>query len=76
MYDLKITDLHQGVVWGTNTKETLQHPDLINRYDYDGDYGTVLNRFIISCTNILTLHGSGNQVRPFININNTADCIL
>lgn len=78
MYDLKITDLHQGVVWGTNTKETLQHPDLINRYDYDGDYGTVLNRFIMQAalSYPLTLHGSGNQVRPFININNTADCIL
>ncbi len=78
MYDLKITDLHQGVVWGTNTKETLQHPDLINRYDYDGDYGTVLNRFIMQAAlnYPLTLHGSGNQVRPFININNTADCIL
>ena len=78
MYGLKITDLHQGVVWGTNTKETLRHPDLINRYDYDGDYGTVLNRFIMQAAlnYPLTLHGSGNQVRPFININNTADCIL
>lgn len=78
MYDLKITDLHQGVVWGSNTKETLLHPDLINRYDYDGDYGTVLNRFIMQAAlnYPLTLHGSGNQVRPFININNTADCIL
>ncbi len=78
MYGLKITDLHQGVVWGTNTDETLLHPDLINRYDYDGDYGTVLNRFIMQAAldYPLTLHGSGNQVRPFININNTADCIL
>ena len=77
MHNLKITDLHQGVVWGTNTKETLMHKDLCNRYDYDGDYGTVLNRFIMqaSMNFPLTIHGSGNQVRPFININNTADCI-
>ena len=77
MYNLKITDLHQGVVWGTNTKETLMHKNLCNRYDYDGDYGTVLNRFIMqaSMNFPLTIHGSGNQVRPFININNTADCI-
>ena len=77
MYNLKITDLHQGVVWGTNTKETLMHKDLCNRYDYDGDYGTVLNRFIMQAAmNFpLTLHGKGTQVRPFININNTADCI-
>ena len=78
MYGLKITDLHQGVVWGTNTNETLLHKDLCNRYDYDGDYGTVLNRFIMQAALKfpLTIHGSGNQVRPFININNTADCIL
>tara|TARA_S200000501_G_scaffold140731_1_gene133043 strand:- start:470 stop:1627 length:1158 start_codon:yes stop_codon:yes gene_type:complete len=78
MYGLNITDLHQGVVWGTNTKETLMHEKLCNRYDYDGDYGTVLNRFIMqSSMNFpLTVHGTGNQVRPFININNTADCIL
>ncbi len=77
MYNLKITDLHQGVVWGTNTKETLMHKDLCNRYDYDGDYGTVLNRFIMQAAmNFpLTIHGKGTQVRPFININNTADCI-
>lgn len=78
MYDIRITDLHQGVVWGTNTEETMLHKDLNNRYDYDGDYGTVLNRFIMqaACNYPLTIHGTGNQVRPFININNTADCIL
>jgi UDP-sulfoquinovose synthase len=40
--NLRITDLHQGVVWDTQTEQTLLHPDLINRFDYDGDYGTVL----------------------------------
>jgi UDP-sulfoquinovose synthase len=77
MYNLNITDLHQGIVWGTNTPETNLNPSLINRYDYDGDYGTVLNRFIMqAAVNFpLTVHGSGNQVRPFININNTADAI-
>jgi UDP-sulfoquinovose synthase len=77
MYNLNITDLHQGIVWGTNTLETNLDPSLINRYDYDGDYGTVLNRFIMqAAVNFpLTVHGSGNQVRPFININNTADAI-
>jgi UDP-sulfoquinovose synthase len=78
MHGLKITDLHQGVVWGTNTDETKMHKKLFNRYDYDGDYGTVLNRFIMQAAlnYPLTVHGTGNQVRPFININNTADCIL
>lgn len=77
MYNLKITDLHQGIVWGTNTAETNLHKNLINRYDYDGDYGTVLNRFIMQAAvkYPLTIHGTGMQVRPFININNTADAI-
>jgi len=78
MYSVDVTDLHQGVVWGTNTDETNLHDNLINRYDYDGDYGTVLNRFIMQSVikHPLTLNGSGNQVRPFINIKNTTDAIL
>ena len=38
---LRITDLHQGIVWGTHTEQTRRHVQLINRFDYDGDYGTV-----------------------------------
>jgi UDP-sulfoquinovose synthase len=78
MYSVDITDLHQGIVWGTNTEETNLHENLINRYDYDGDYGTALNRFIMQSTikYPLTIHGSGNQVRPFINIKNTTEAIL
>ncbi|MGR3757739.1 MAG: NAD-dependent epimerase/dehydratase family protein, partial [Tranquillimonas sp.] len=41
---LRITDLHQGIVWGTHTDQTRRHDQLVNRFDYDGDYGTVLNR--------------------------------
>ena len=44
---VRITDLHQGIVWGTHTDQTRRHDQLINRFDYDGDYGTVLNRFLI-----------------------------
>jgi len=44
---VRVTDLHQGIVWGTNTKETSMDEQLINRFDYDGDYGTVLNRFLM-----------------------------
>ena len=43
---LRVTDLHQGIVWGTETAQTVLDERLINRFDYDGDYGTVLNRFI------------------------------
>ena len=60
---LRITDLHQGIVWGTHTDQTRRHPQLINRFDYDGDYGTVLNRFLIQAAlhHPLTVHGTGGQ---------------
>ena len=74
---LKITDLHQGIVWGTNTEQTLLDERLINRFDYDSDYGTVLNRFIVEAAlgHPLTVYGIGGQTRAFINIQNTVECI-
>jgi len=74
---LRITDLHQGVVWGTQTAETARHPALINRFDYDGDYGTVLNRFLMQAAigHPLTVYGSGGQTRAFIHIRDTVRCI-
>jgi hypothetical protein len=74
---LRITDLHQGIVWGTQTEETKLDENLINRFDYDGDYGTVLNRFLIQAAvgHPITVHGSGGQTRAFINIQDTVKCL-
>lgn len=74
---VRITDLHQGIVWGTQTKETSLDERLINRFDYDGDYGTVLNRFLMqAAVNYpLTVHGTGGQTRAFIHIQDTVRCI-
>jgi UDP-sulfoquinovose synthase len=74
---LRITDLHQGIVWGTQTKETERDEALINRFDYDGDYGTVLNRFLMQAAigYPLTVHGTGGQTRAFIHIQDTVRCI-
>ncbi|SFC97348.1 NAD-dependent epimerase/dehydratase family protein [Tropicimonas isoalkanivorans] len=74
---LRITDLHQGIVWGTHTDQTKRHEQLINRFDYDGDYGTVLNRFLIQAAidYPLTVHGTGGQTRAFIHIQDTVRCI-
>ena len=74
---LRITDLHQGIVWGTQTDQTKRHENLINRFDYDGDYGTVLNRFLMQAAMgyPLTVHGTGGQTRAFIHIKDTAKCI-
>jgi UDP-sulfoquinovose synthase len=75
--EVRITDLHQGIVWGTNTRETALDERLINRFDYDGDYGTVLNRFLMqAAVNYpLTVHGTGGQTRAFIHIQDTVRCI-
>tara|TARA_R110002126_G_scaffold291744_1_gene456599 strand:- start:204935 stop:206176 length:1242 start_codon:yes stop_codon:yes gene_type:complete len=74
---VRITDLHQGIVWGTHTEQTRRHPQLINRFDYDGDYGTVLNRFLIQAAigYPLTVHGTGGQTRAFIHIQDSVRCI-
>ncbi len=74
---VRVTDLHQGIVWGTQTEETRQDERLINRFDYDGDYGTVLNRFLMQAAvgHPLTVHGTGGQTRGFIHIQNTVQCI-
>ncbi len=74
---IRVTDLHQGIVWGTNTPETLMHPKLVNRFDYDGDYGTVLNRFLMQAAigYPLTVHGTGGQTRAFIHIKDTVRCV-
>ncbi|MDQ1697935.1 MAG: UDP-sulfoquinovose synthase, partial [Frankiaceae bacterium] len=74
---LRITDLHQGIVWGTQTDQTSVDERLINRFDYDGDYGTVLNRFLMQAAinYPLTVHGSGGQTRAFIHIQDTVRCV-
>ena len=74
---VRVTDLHQGIVWGTNTPQTMRDERLINRFDYDGDYGTVLNRFLMQAAvgHPLTVHGTGGQTRAFIHIRDTVNCL-
>ncbi|MDY3126807.1 MAG: NAD-dependent epimerase/dehydratase family protein [Corynebacterium sp.] len=75
--ELRITDLHQGIIWGTHTDQTCKDDRLINRFDYDGDYGTVLNRFLIQAGigYPLTVHGTGGQTRAFIHIRDMVRCV-
>jgi UDP-sulfoquinovose synthase len=75
--EVRVTDLHQGIVWGTQTPETSRDERLINRFDYDGDYGTVLNRFLMQAAigYPLTVHGTGGQTRAFIHIRDTVRCV-
>ena len=74
---VRVTDLHQGIVWGTQTDQTARDDRLINRFDYGGDYGPVVNRFLMKAAvdYPLTVHGIGGQTRAFIHIQDTARCI-
>ena len=74
---IRVTDLHQGIVWGTNTDLTDRDPRLVNRFDYDSDYGTVLNRFLMQAAigYPLTVHGTGGQTRAFIHIRDSVKCV-
>jgi len=76
-WGIRATDLNQGVVYGINTNETRKEEALYNRFDYDGVYGTVLNRFITQAAKGLPLsvYGKGGQTRGFINIEDTIRCI-
>jgi len=76
-YGMRITDLHQGILWGTQTEHTSLHTDLANRVDYDEHYGTVLNRFLIqaSTSRPLTVYGSGGQTRAFLNVGDSGRCV-
>lgn len=77
-WGIKITDLHQGIIWGTQTPQTKKHKKLINRFDYDGAFGSVLNRFIVESQigYKLSVHGTGGQSRAFIHIKDSADCVI
>jgi UDP-sulfoquinovose synthase len=77
IWGLRATDLNQGVVYGTITDETSMDEALINRFDYDEVFGTVLNRFCAQAAigMPLTVYGKGGQTRGFLDIRDTARCI-
>ena len=77
IWGLRATDLNQGVVYGVLTEETGMDEVLINRLDYDGVFGTALNRFCIQAAigHPLTVYGTGGQTRSFLDIRDTVRCI-
>src|SRR6201995_1511160 len=77
IWGLRATDLNQGVVYGTTTDETAMDEALINRFDYDDVFGTVLNRFCVQAAigQPLTVDGKGGQTRGFLDIRDTVRCI-
>ena len=77
IWGIRATDLNQGIVYGHETEETVLHPDLATRFDYDGVFGTVLNRFCVQAVtgHPLTVYGSGGQTRGMLNILDTLACV-
>jgi UDP-sulfoquinovose synthase len=77
IWGLRATDLNQGVVYGTVTDEVAMDEALINRFDYDDVFGTVLNRFCVQAAigAPLTVYGKGGQTRGFLDIRDTVRCI-
>jgi UDP-sulfoquinovose synthase len=76
-WNLRATDLNQGVVYGTMTDEVSLDEALINRFDYDEIFGTVLNRFCVEAAagHPLTVYGKGGQTRGYIDIRDTVRCV-
>ena len=77
IWGIRATDLNQGIVYGHDTEETALHPELATRFDYDGVFGTVLNRFCVQAVtgHPLTVYGSGGQTRGMLNILDTLACV-
>jgi UDP-sulfoquinovose synthase len=77
VWNLRATDLNQGVVYGQQTPETARDERLATRFDYDAVFGTVLNRFVIQAVlgHPLTVYGTGGQTRGMIDIRDTVRCI-
>ncbi|MBN9652974.1 NAD-dependent epimerase/dehydratase family protein [Halobacillus litoralis] len=77
IWGIRATDLNQGIVYGLHTAETRQDPMLVNRVDYDGVFGTALNRFVNQAAigHDITVYGSGGQTRAFLNIEDTVRCV-
>ena len=77
IWGIRATDLNQGIVYGHETEETGLHPDLATRFDYDGVFGTVLNRFCVQAVtgHPLTVYGAGGQTRGMLNILDTLACV-
>ena len=77
MWDLRVTDLMQGPVYGMETDETEVDSRLSTIFNYDEIFGTIINRFIVQATvdYPLTIYGKGGQTRGYLNIKDTLQCV-
>ncbi len=77
MWDLCVTDLMQGPVYGIQTPESDIDHRLRTIFNYDEIFGTIINRFIVQAVigYPLTVYGKGGQTRGYLNINDTLQCV-
>ena len=77
MWNLRVTDLMQGPVYGIETEESVIDKRLRTIFNYDEIFGTVLNRFITQAIvgYPLTIYGKGGQTRGYLNIKDTLQCV-
>ena len=77
MWNLRVTDLMQGPVYGIETEESLVDRRLSTIFNYDEIFGTVVNRFITQAVvgYPLTVYGQGGQTRGYLNIKDTLQCV-
>jgi len=76
-WNIRVTDLMQGPVYGLSTEETDLDSRLVTHFHYDEIFGTLLNRFIVQAVAgyPLTVYGKGNQIRGFLNLKDTMQCV-
>ena len=77
MWNLKVTDLMQGPVYGVETDECIMDDRLNTIFNYDEIFGTIVNRFITQAVvgYPLTVYGKGGQTRGYLNIKDTLQCV-
>ena len=77
LYGLRVTDLMQGPVYGLSTDDADLHPALMPNFHYDDIFGTVVNRFLVQAVAgiPLTVYGKGGQVRGYLNLRDTLQCV-
>lgn len=75
-YDLRVTDLMQGPVYGLTTNQTICN-ELLPNFHYDDIFGTLVNRFLVQAISgiPLTIYGQGGQTRGYLNLKDTIQCL-
>jgi UDP-sulfoquinovose synthase len=76
IWNLRSTDIMQGVVYGTRIDE-MTDDRLLTRFDFDEIWGTALNRFCAQAVigHRLTPYGLGEQTRGFIALRDSMQCL-